>query len=162
MGADANSLKFLKLLSSLDFDRKYYALCDAPPVARLAAPLSRAEYEAAVALTMLDFRFFKEEDTYFHEENLGGCALRIRYHSRVELIIYVQTPAGLVRDPFPVLARKIAESREATFDRSPPYPKPSFSDVGELTEIAQFGSDRCREIPQALIEDPGWGVGGAA
>jgi hypothetical protein len=93
---------------------------------------------AFLARTPFSFKFKKGERLFSTTENsadvLVGLNLRIS-GSAVEAVLVVQTTAGHVGSPFTGLARDTARLDTPDFERSPPFPRPSYSDQAGIEDV---------------------------
>jgi hypothetical protein len=148
--------QLIEALAGIDFDRRYYAYYDAHSdrMRRNWARFRRQDFEAALATTSLDFKYFTKGSFFSHEQRHEHCTivLNIAFSlSTVELILHVETERGHAGDPFPALANDVGQRRDPNFSHTPPYPRLPFSNREELLEAVQFGISLFLDSQRAIL-----------
>lgn len=159
---DSDELK--KALSArlvkIEFDERYYRLCDLYPKRGDAGQRAwKAAVHTALERTALGFSYNSRESFFAHTEDGGTykIGLNVAYrHAALELILVLQTAHGNIGGPFTTLARAVALCRDAAFARKPPYPQIQFSSEDELDAVASAAVDLYRDVRWALTSERGW------
>src|SRR5262245_13817096 len=134
---DSIATQLIDVLAGIEFDRRYYAYYDArrDRMRRSWVGVRRQDFEAALATTSLDFKYFKKGSFFSHEQRHKRCTIVLNIafsSSNVELILHVKTERGHAGDPFPGLANDVGQRRDPNFSHTPPYPRLPFSNREEL------------------------------
>lgn len=153
--------KLVELLTSIDFDRRYYDfyLSHRQNERKSMPGASQKDYEAALAITGLDFKYVKKDRFFSHIEKWenGDVGLKVAFpHSTVELILSVGIKDEKIGGPFPKLAREIGQRRDPDFSPSPASPKLPFSNEDELREAVRFGVSLFEDAKQVILSHKDW------
>lgn len=133
----AHQTRLLQTLVKIGFAEAYYACCDAHPRGISWEPTPEA-VAAVLARTDLTFKYKKGERVFSTAETIGtvtvGLNLRVA-QSTVEAVLLFKTVAGHLGSPFAGIARDVMLLSNPEFDRSPPYPRPWYSDQAGIDAI---------------------------
>lgn len=154
LGASPFAGRFLDILATLDFDRRYYAHCqarEAPP-----GPVFRAEQaeHAVEGATGLPFKVHEKENFLAFKETTGALEWGLNLapgSGRLEMILVFETPSGHVGGTFQGMARRVALRREGVFTRHPPCPRPCYNSLESLAESAVFAVGLYRDVKEACL-----------
>jgi hypothetical protein len=151
---------FLRLLVSIDFSAKYWALCDRfPLVPGSSYSGTKQQVLAAFEASGVSPRYDSRDRSYeFELERIGGIqwsALFAKKRSGPELMFSGVGSEGYIGSNFAVLAydaRRLEDPGffQNRFSGPAPYPRPSVSSDTELEALVREFVGMVREIEQAI------------
>jgi len=156
--------EFLRLLLSIDFPAKYWALCDRYP-RNPQSSYRGQKAEVIAAFEELDAkpRYDSRDRSYEVEtEVIAGLewsALFVIQRSGPELMMSAAGPSGTIGSNFAVLAYDAKVLEAPTFSRSPfsgaaPYPRPDVASPDALRSLIRDFILLVREIKAVLQTHP--------
>jgi hypothetical protein len=155
---------FLRLLLSIDFPTKYWALCDRYP-RNPQASYRGQKAEVVSAFQELDAkpRYDSRDRSYEVEgeviSGLEWSALFVMQRSGPKFMMSAVGPSGTIGSNFAVLAYDAKVLEDPTFSRSPfsgpaPYPRPDAASPEALRSLIRDFIVLVREIKVALQTHP--------
>ncbi|MCA9953103.1 MAG: hypothetical protein KC434_00170 [Anaerolineales bacterium] len=153
--------KLIDLLAEIDFDKRYYEFYQSMVESEDSdTSLTRADFEATLVQTTLDFNYHKKENFFQHKQSHPNADMALHiafpYRSMAEFILTVNTAAGPIGGPFPQLARQVGLRRDPDFSPSPRSPKLPFADEYELEKVIKFGIDLFEHAKTSILSYDGW------
>lgn len=156
--------ELLRLLASIEFPAKYWALCDRFPSATGSSYSgTKDEVLAAFQAVGVRARYDCRDRTYEVEvERIGLMdwrAVFAKQRSGPEFLISGAGPEGRIGSNFAVLVYEAKRAVDPSFSRSPfagspPYPRPRIKSSAELAELLNQFIELVREIKTAIRGQP--------
>lgn len=151
----------LKFMVDLGFSKRYYEFYEKCREGADGAG-SQEDFEHAVRLSALGFKYNKKERFFSYKEKHPQCEVvfKIAYaHSQIEFILYVKTNHGYIGGPFAGLAHESEELSNPDFEYSPAYPTIPFSTREQAKEIVEWGISLFEDCRTAILAYKGWDGG---
>ena len=152
---DELTTRVADLMADLDLDRRYFTYVDTCAGRPTQTTLRSPDLGAALTAAGLPVKYQRAEGFFqLFEKNVApgintGLNALLR-GVKLELILNVQIENLGVGGTLHGLSRHIAETRDPTYDRTPPYPRIPITTKAELTHAATFTASLYTDIRNAI------------